>query len=1024
MRVRSWTIDGAAALPSLDSGELPNGLVVVYSPDARRVDAAIAMIRRILFSAPPPDGGEEARTSMLLSGRAGDFELEANGAPDSETFRRAGGQPAGLEDLGRLFGSAARSDLRRVFDLVAGDGADADIDARLLQPAALAGTDSLRRRMEELLGDDDRGEIHDLLAELDAIDERLREAIAWEAAHGQLQIDERSATDAVGQLCADLADLRRRRERLKAYAAAWPVWSAFRQADDQLAALEEIDEFPEDELSIGEALEAAEATEERALALRKEHRQARAELEAMPAAGERHAVVERAEELCAELPAYRQQMTAFARARARYDELAGLSRELGKRVGGDDGETSFDPARLDLDAAREWLTRSDSLADREAMTRASLERTRSAIKQLRNERQRAIRAAKSLTVRLDDCDEHWRALWSLRDDLEQLWEIQSQGEAAARTAEQRLESLDGAKAQRWRRPPHPLFGKLLWTVAGSAFAAALWKSRQEDEQMTLVFAAVVVAAVLLQIVTGWRWRVAQVRNRDLAARQERLRYDLERARQLRDARWRAADEITHRVEDAALALGLSPVPSVEEVDAAEAALFDASRKLHERGPLAETALAFHDYRDEEELLMAQLREIHQARDSAALEWEEWKSSVGLPAALAQEDLTTYLFELDRWSELADEMASADAQLRQLAPAIEAWEAKARELLISVGVESDASVCGRDLEDQLTVLLTSARRSRELLRRRTELGERLVELHRELAAAEQESAAARSSFESLRRAAGTGDRAEFERRRAVFRTRRGLLETRAAHRAELARLLGEHHLADDDATRADLAAGDAETWIAEGRAVDARLEHLEAELEAASHRRTLAAAACREIETSSRAAALRQERACVEEELRRRAAEWRSLALAEALLEDAAHSLSATSTLLDEASSSLRHLTLGELVRIAAPSDGGHLLVVDRGGEQHPVNGNLPPALARLVQLSLRLSLARDFGRGAEPMPVIMDEMLSGLEEPQAAAAAAEIAALAEGQQVFYFTSEGASVEALRSAATASRVLTV
>ncbi len=1020
MRVRSWTIDGAAELPRLDSGELPNGLVVVFSDDARRKDTAIAMIRRVLFATP---GSGDARTSVLLSASRGEFELAANGSPDSETFRTATGEPADLGELGRLFGNRERGQLQRVFDF-AGAGDAAPLDPRLMFPACYDGTATIRRRMAELLADDGSGELDRLLAERTELDERLREAVAWESSYAERQAAERAATDAVGGLCAELADLRRRRERLKAYALVWPAWIAYQRTQSALIELEEIDDFPEGEVTLEEAEQNSESAETRLQALRRQHRQSRAEIETLPAPGDRHEVVDKVDAICTQLPSYRQRMSTFARARARYDELAGMVRELGKRVAGEGGETAFDPSHLDLGAARDWLTRSESLADRETMTRASLERTRGAIKQLRSERQRASRAAKALTVRLDDCDERWRALWSLRDDLEHLWEIQSQGEAAARTAEQRLDSLETVEKQHRHRPPNMWLNRAIWTVAAGAFAGALWYTRQEDEGMTVAFAGVVVGAVLLQVFLNWRWRLAQVRNRDMASKQERLRYDLERSRQLRDSRWRSADEISQRVEHAAVTLGLSPVPTVEEVDEAEAKLFSITRRLSERGPLAETALALQDHRDEEELLMAQLREIHQARDAAILEWEEWKRSVGLPASLAQDDLTTYLFEFDRWREIDDEMVAVDAQLRELAPTIEKWEAKARQLLISVGVASDDHVCGRDLEDQLTTLRDSAHRSRALLNRRAELGARIEDLDRELVAAEAASTEARRVFDALSKAAGTSDRVEFERRREVFQQRRRLLETHQAHEADLAAALLANHLTDDAELRADLAAGNADVWLEQGYDIDTQIDRLESDLDKTSHDRALAAAACREIETSSQVAALAQERACLGDEIRRRADEWRCLALADGLLEDAARSLSETATLLTDASGSLRRLTLGEMVRIAIPGDGEHMVVVDRGGEQHPVNGNLSPELIRLVQLSLQLSLARDFARGADAPPVVMDEVLRDLDGGKAAATAAEIAGLAEQHQVFYFTTDASAVEALRAAGAVSHVLNV
>ncbi len=1021
MRVRSWVIDGVEALPRLESGELPNGLIVVYSDDVDRKDAAVAVIRRLLFSAP---GSGAGRSTAHLSGSNGDFELSTNGSAESETFCRADGAPAGREDLGRLFGDAERSNLQPVFDVDV-NGADAPlIDAALPSATSAVLPPGLDLRMRTLIGPDGDGTLDRLLAELEDIESRLAAALENEASYRDQLAAERTSTDEVGRICAELADLRKRRERLKAYAALWPAWLKRVRVEKDLAELEEIDDFPDTDVSIVEAQQHAHTAELELKSLRKQHRQARAELEAHPEPGARHAILESVAEIHAELPAYRKQMTAFARARARHDELARVLPEIAHRVSGEQGDAApCDPMRLDLAATREWLNRSDSLAEREAVTRASLEKTRASLKQLRNERQRAVRAAKTLSVQLDDSDEHWRALWSLRDDLEQLWEIQSQGEAAARSAEQRQSALESLDRRRYR-VPSPAIERLLWIIVAIALSAALWKTRQEDQVTAVLLCAVVVAAVIGVLVLIWRRRWADVQNRDIVASEERLRYDFERARQVRDARWKSADEIAHRIESAAVALGLSRVPTVEEVDDAEEKLFEASRKLQQRGPLAETALAIHDHHEEEELFMAQLRDIRQAKDATALEWEEWKSSVGLPADLEQEDLTTYMCEYDRWRELDGETIRIDEELRELAPTIEAWESKARTLLRDVGVDIDDSLCGRDLEDQLTMLRDSATRSRRLLAKQENLKQKVADLEEQLDVAESAASEHTAVFEDLRRRAGTEDETEFARRKQIFHHRRELNQTLAQLEDDFVALLGQHHLADDSEVRADLSHGNADAWTEQGYDIDTEIDRLEAAMETASHERSTAAAACREIEQSGTVTALQQERACLREEIRRRADDWRRLSLAAGLIEEAAKSLSETGSVLSDASASLRKLTLGEMVRLVAPDGSEHLVVVDRRGEQHKVNGNLSAELTRQIKLSLQLSMVRDIARGRGPIPVVMDEVMQDLADDKSAATAAEIAALAEQQQVFYFTTDESSIAKLEAAGDVSRVLRV
>jgi uncharacterized protein YhaN len=540
--------------------------------------------------------------------------------------------------------------------------------------------------------------------------------------------------------------------------------------------------------------------------------------------------------------------------------------------------------------------------------------------------------------------------------------------------------------------------------------------------MALGLSAVAVAAALIDIGLGWLRGAAQQRNRAIGAKEQRLRHELERARQLRDERWRSADEIAFRVEDAATALGLSPMPALEEVNAAEENLLQASRRLHPRGPLAETALAIHRYRDEEESLMARQREIRQARDAAALEWDDWKSSVALPRGLRQEDLTTYLFEHDRWRELETEMRRVDEQMSELSPAIEGWEKQARALLADIGVECNPQLCGRELEDQLTMLRESAQRSKRLCMRRRELRERIDQLEVELADAEGQAAECTDLFEDLRRQAGTDDVVEYERRRQIFRQRRALAATLHQYEEEFSRQLADHRLADSSDVRADLATGTADKWIEQALEVDAEIERLESRMAAVSHERALAAGECRTIEEGSEVDILRQECAGLREEIRRSADEWRSLALADALISEGSPAAASTSGVLDDASASLRALTGGEFIRVSVPAAGDRWVVVDRAGAPHEVDSRLPEDLTRQIEFSVQLGMVRDFAREACPIPVVMDEVLRDLDGEQAAATAAEIMRLAAEQQVFYFTTDRSSVAQLEQAGDVSRVL--
>ena len=99
---------------------------------------------------------------------------------------------------------------------------------------------------------------------------------------------------------------------------------------------------------------------------------------------------------------------------------------------------------------------------------------------------------------------------------------------------------------------------------------------------------------------------------------------------------------------------------------------------------------------------------------------------------------------------------------------------------------------------------------------------------------------------------------------------------------------------------------------------------------------------------------------------------------------------------------LAEWTDGRYERIIAP-DGGEIEAVEhRRRGRVPLTG-LSAGTAQQVYLAIRLGLVELFAGGGEPLPVVMDDILVNFDPDRAARAARSIEALAERQQVIYFT---------------------
>jgi uncharacterized protein YhaN len=98
----------------------------------------------------------------------------------------------------------------------------------------------------------------------------------------------------------------------------------------------------------------------------------------------------------------------------------------------------------------------------------------------------------------------------------------------------------------------------------------------------------------------------------------------------------------------------------------------------------------------------------------------------------------------------------------------------------------------------------------------------------------------------------------------------------------------------------------------------------------------------------------------------------------------------------------RRITNGRYERITAPPGDGTIRVETPSGEQV-----LPNELSRGTQeqlyLSLRFGLIEEFARRAEPLPVVMDDILVNFDASRAERAAEAIEHLAATQQVLFFT---------------------
>ncbi len=160
----------------------------------------------------------------------------------------------------------------------------------------------------------------------------------------------------------------------------------------------------------------------------------------------------------------------------------------------------------------------------------------------------------------------------------------------------------------------------------------------------------------------------------------------------------------------------------------------------------------------------------------------------------------------------------------------------------------------------------------------------------------------------------------------------------------------------------------------------------------------------EMERDVAATEERQRHSDLRGRLEAEAARWSVLALATEIVmrARAAYERAHRPAVVEAAERYVREWTDDQYRRIIAPLGRQIEAMEHRDGTQVPLAG-LSRGTAEQLYLALRFGLVEHFAAGAEPLPIVMDDILVNFDDERAARAARSIEELATRQQVMYFT---------------------
>jgi uncharacterized protein YhaN len=497
---------------------------------------------------------------------------------------------------------------------------------------------------------------------------------------------------------------------------------------------------------------------------------------------------------------------------------------------------------------------------------------------------------------------------------------------------------------------------------------------------------------------------------DVASFMEELdqeRSEIDRASAQREQAERVAREaeaLEIRIAAASAAISLSAPPGEHEIAVFRQALaadreLDAKRLglLQQRTTLENRLVALERRKRE---LDTSLIDVGRDLESARTEWGAWLSERELDAALDRETAARVIGEvtaakrpLATIRSLTDRITILEAQHVAFVASL----AEIGDLLPGRGRDAGELLAGlADVERRLTTALEQDRRRTTL---RDELASRLQDEEEARGARGRALAANDALLAEFDAPDGATLAAEFERTEHA----RVLDERLATSLKALTALSGP-----GDALRALEQAlgevGDIETVRGGFDDLTTRLDAL-GEERTAVHEEVGALRDRRaEMERDVAATESRQLRSDLQARLQAAAERWAVFAVATEMVARArqAYEQAHRPAVVETAERYFRDWTDSRYRRIVAPLGKQIESVEHRDGTLVPLTG-LSRGTAEQLYLALRLGLVERFAEGAEPLPIVMDDILVNFDEERAASAARSIEELSSRHQVLYFT---------------------
>ena len=1035
MRVRDLRIDGFGRFANLELGPFDQPVTVFHGPNEAGKSTLLAFIRRVLFGFPdrrrrlnryPPLAGGQHGGSMTIISDAGEVVVVRRLAGvhgGAVTLTAESGEPLIDQELPRLLGHHSTDVFQNVFsftlDELHNDALLRDESVNSQIYSAGMGAAKLPGALKKLDGDKGRlflkggskHAIHNVAQSLESVNSSLIEVAENAVKYGRLS----------ARLEEVEAELERQNERRRdgqyqidhqrQLQGAWDDWVELNTAEQGLAELPTIEDFPSD------GINGLEKLEQRSRIARQELESARAHVEeAKPTAEEsleQEAIVERSGEIRG-LERRRDYFDSAVRGLAEVEmELASSKNELTRTL--DDLGTDWDESRLesfDLSIA----VRQEVAEHQEQLTGKSmeLERKSDALDRAEGGLDEAVEAEGNAQEKFEAASEpslddeqirHRRNL--IRAGRSQLGELTSARQHVG-NLESQLETLAIPSM-----PLRQINSDKTTAAVGVAFAIALFVGGAALGGPALPFGIIagLVAVGLVAYVFATNRSVpsADVESPLAAPIRESLR--------------RAEDKklkLETKLDKYAESLGMETIDensldSTDDLLDREQDQLQLWNRLSEDLANANRVTAQRTNRANQ--CMAAVEDAQKALDAARGQWRRWLAGRTLRETFSPDAVSELRDKVELGHTQHRDVRRTQRRIADIRKGVNDYVATVAPLASEFDIEFDRDnyPIAAAAADTLVELHAAMQ---EKVTKRNEAQANLTKAKRLLKQRDHNLQMAQDEMKRLLQSGSADDSEHFRKRADIHSQRRDLERKRSDAVGRLQKISGPGERLEclkDELRDTDIQAIRAGALQAEEdrKAVDEEIGELNTERGSIQND-------LKNLIGEEESSRLRAERHRLLEEIRGHARKWAVRTIAENLLRQARSKfeMERQPDVVRHSTTFFSKITAGRYGTVFSPLGESEIHVTDSvGGPKQP--NQLSRGTREQLFLSLRFGLIRELSQRSETLPVIVDEALVNFDPQRGIRAASAFMDLAQTNQVLVFTCHPQIVDWFVSAAAES-----